>query len=125
MPQFHGPIGGGKFGVMNNDQIKAMLLAKYPYKTSKPYESSLSTCINHVQSDSGTATGDYQHDGLPIYHTSMGAGESSGCTLFYVKRPGNVAKVVGMGYHVGAQTYKVVWVEGRWILEGSTLTLDK
>jgi hypothetical protein len=125
MLQFHGSIGDGKYGVMNSQQIKDMLLAKYPYQATKRFESSMSTCINDVQSDKGTATGDYTHDGLTIYHASMDAGENKGCTLFYVKRPGNVAKVVGIGYHVGAQTYKVQWREGSWINTGGTVCLDK
>ena len=32
----------------------------------------------------------------------------------YVPRPGNVAKCIALGYHVGAQTYDLTWVHHDW-----------
>jgi hypothetical protein len=35
-------------------------------------------------------------------------------TVFYVTRPGNVAKCIALGYHVGAQTYDLTWIHHDW-----------
>jgi hypothetical protein len=102
-----------------------MILAKVGVKPgSKPaYDGHIKTAINKMLSQRGTAT-PFKFDGQTIYHGSSGVGASVGCTLFYIERPGNIAKICGIGYHVGAQTYQLDWVEGMWTQVGAKVTLD-
>lgn len=122
---FHGPIGNGRFGRMNAAQVQQMLLRKYP-NNNAVFRGNLTTCINHVMSNQGNPTGNFRAGGLPILHTSSGA-RNNGCTLFYIVRPNNVANVVGIGHHVGRQSYRLDWVDTRtWRNQraGRTISLD-
>jgi hypothetical protein len=43
---------------------------------------------------SGSGNTRYTFQGAPLYHESNGAGKTGGVLLFYVKRSGDVAKIV-------------------------------
>jgi hypothetical protein len=110
--EFHGKKDDGTFGRLNDEEIKKMLLAKLKTKPTPQYISNLQTCISAIQGGQGAPTGGLQvYKGQTVYHTSAGIKSPNGCTLFFVKRSGNkgvvTAKVVAMGYHVGATAYRL------------------
>jgi hypothetical protein len=116
----------GESGILNEQQIVWMILNKVGIKhgSKKEYESNIKTAINKMLAEKGTAT-PFKFDSLTIYHASSGVEDQVGCSLFYVEREHKVAKIVGIGYHVGAQTYELDWVEGKWARQGAKVTLDK
>ncbi|MCA9709886.1 MAG: hypothetical protein KDK70_28870 [Myxococcales bacterium] len=119
MPDIHGDIGGGKFGVMSSDQILDWLCGKLPHIPSSRYKSNMQSCINDVMNGRGKDTAGRTHQGDQILHTSAGKnGQSDGCTLFYVKRDHGVAKIVGIGEHASSTTYDVYWYDGNWCSGG-------
>lgn len=124
MPSFHGEIGDGKFGVMNSEQVQEMVINKAGLQPSKEWKSNCTTAINKILSERGTPCGAYKYQNLTVYHASSGVGAQAGCTLFYVLRPGDIVKLVGVGYHVGAQTYQIDWKEAGWC-GANKITLDK
>ena len=114
--QIVGAVEDGRFGPMNENQATAWLLGKDGRKT---VESKMKTCVSAILADSGsTSSGGgnttYSYDGTPMYHTSSGAGSTQGATVFYAKRPGGVAKILGTGYHIGAQSYEFTWKSSDW-----------
>ena len=122
-------VVGGKptFGNMTQDQAVAWLIDKDG--RGKNIEKNMKTCVSGVTSDMGRPGGSntqYKFDGQPMRHVSMGAGQHSGVTLFYIARPGNVAKIIGIGYHIGAQTYELQWKDSSWNTVGKAnkISLD-
>lgn len=122
------PNGKPIFGNMSQDQAVAWLTAKDGRGNN--IKSNMKTCVSGVMADSGGPGGGnttYSFDGQPMRHVSQGAGSGAGVTLFYIARPGNVAKIIGIGYHSGAQTYAFTWKEGGWHTVGTArqITLDR
>lgn len=129
--QLVGDIGGGRFGPMTQDQAVSWLMDKDTRRTSTALKNRLKTCVGGILGDPGTTdTGggnkDYAFDGLPVYHESAGVGMNDGMSVFYAKRPGGIAKVCGLGYHTGAQTYRLTWVDKNWrgLAVGGQITFD-
>lgn len=115
MPDIHGEIGNGKFGVMSDAQIHDWLCGKLPHIPSSKYRSNMQSCINDVLIGRGKDTAGCTFDGLHVLHTSAGkTGQGDGCTIFYVKRDHDVAKVVGIGSHISSTSYEVYWSAGQW-----------
>lgn len=113
-----GDIGGGRIGNLSKDLALAWVLGK-DGRNTKTVKSNMGTVVERVMGMSGdTTTGGgntrYTFDGTPIYHESKGAKFNEGATIFFVKRPGEVAKVVATGYHIGAQTYELTWKHHDW-----------
>lgn len=119
MPDVHGEIGDGKFGVMSNGQILDWLSSKLPHLPSRKYQSNMQSCINDVANGRGKDTAGRTYQGAQILHTSAGkSGQADGCTLFYVKRDNDVAKIVGIGSHDDSTSYDVYWQTGGWCSGG-------
>jgi hypothetical protein len=121
----------GKLGPMTQDQARIWLEAKDSRKYNEILKNKLKSSVSDLYSASGsTASGGgntrYTFQGAPLYHESNGAGATGGVSIFYVKREADVAKVVGLGYHVGAQTYKLTWVHHDWsaMRNENTICLD-
>jgi hypothetical protein len=113
-----GDIGDGKIGNLTKDQALTWILGK-DGRTSSRVKSNMSSMVERILGMSGsTATGGgntrYTFDGATVYHESKGAGANEGATIFFVKRPGDVAKIVATGYHTGAQTYALEWKHHDW-----------
>jgi hypothetical protein len=113
-----GDTGGGRIGNLSKDQAVAWVLSK-DGRTTTRVKSNMGTVVERVMGMSGdTTTGGgntrYTFDGAPIYHESKGARLNEGATIFFVKRPGDVAKIVATGYHTGAQTYALTWTHHDW-----------
>lgn len=113
-----GDIGGGKIGNLTKEQALTWVLSK-DGRATRTVKSNMGTVVERVMGQSGsTDTGGantrYTFDGAPIYHESKGAKVNEGATIFFVKRPGEVAKVVATGYHIGAQTYELTWTHHDW-----------
>lgn len=115
MPEIHGDIGNGKFGVMDSAQIETWLCGKLRFLPVPKFRSNMQSCINDVMVGRGKDTGGRSHKGDHILHTSAGkSGQGNGCTLFYVVRDNDVAKVVGIGSHTGSSDYEIYWQDGNW-----------
>jgi hypothetical protein len=85
----------------------------------------LQSSLNDIENDRGKATGDYKYNGTVLLHASSGvAGKSDGCTLFWVVRPGNVAKLVAVGEHETSTSYTILWRVGDWGFTGKRLQLS-
>ncbi len=122
---------GGSMSPLTQTQAVAWLEQKDSRKYNEILKNKLKSSVSDLYSASGsTATGGgntrYTFQGASLYHESNGAGATGGVSIFYVKRPGDVAKVVGIGYHVGAQTYRLTWTHHDWsaMRNEHTLTLD-
>ena len=110
MPDIHGEIGDGKFGVMSEAQILDWLVGKLPHLPSTKFRSNMQSCINDVLIGRGKDTGGRTFDSEQILHTSAGkSGQADSCTIFYAKRDNDVAKVVGIGSHTSGSSYDVYW----------------
>lgn len=126
-----GDTGGG-MGVLSSAQAFTWLAGKDGRNfNGATLKSKLKACISDIEGASGdTNTGGgstrYTFNGAASYHESNGVGAHGGMSVFYVKRPGNVAKVIATGYHIGAQTYALTWVHHDWtrMRNVNTLTLD-
>ncbi len=104
-------------GNLTDEQAFEWLEAKNTRKYNDTLKRKLKGCIDNIKADPGGPGGGntrYTFGGAATYHLSNGAGSTSGVTLFYVKRPGGVAKIVAIGYHVGAQTDELTWVHNEW-----------
>ena len=120
-------------GTLTADQAFTWLAAKDGRNfNGAALKGKLKSTISDIESASGdTSTGGgntrYTFNGAASYHESNGVGINGGVSIFYVKRPGNVAKIIAMGYHIGAQTYQLTWVHHDWTrMRGvNTITLDK
>ena len=119
-------------GRLTEDQIFTWLAKKDGRNFTGGLKSKLKSSINELLSTSGLTTAGggntrYTFNGDPTYHLSNGAGFAEGVTIFFVKRPGDTAKVIAMGYHVGAQTYDLTWVHHDWsaIRNVKRISLDK
>jgi hypothetical protein len=113
------------FGNMTQDQAVAWLISKDG--RGNTIRQSMKTCVSGVMSDSGGPGGGnrtYSFDGLPMRHVSASTGAGNGVTLFYVARPGGIAKVIGIGYHIGAQTYDLRWKDHGWRSLGAKARLS-
>jgi polygalacturonase len=113
-----GDIGGGRIGNLSKEQAVAWAL-KHDSRTNKIVKQNMKSVVERVMGMSGdTTTGGantrYTFDGAPIYHESKGARLNEGATIFFVKRPGDVARIVATGYHTGAQTYALTWTHHDW-----------
>ena len=127
-----GDIGEGQMGNLTDEQAREWLQGKDSRSYNAVLQQKLKSCIGNIKADPGGAGGGggntrYTFRGDATYHVSNGAGANGGVTLFYVKRPGNTAKIIAMGYHVGAQTYQLTWVHHDWSAMRSVqkLSLDK
>jgi hypothetical protein len=125
-----GDIGGGRIGNLTKDQAVAWVLQK-DSRTNKIVKQNMGSVVERVLGMSGdTTTGGantrYTFDGAPIYHESKGARRNEGATIFFVKRPGDVARIVATGYHIGAQTYNLTWSHRDWsaLRNVGQITLD-
>lgn len=124
-----GDLGGGKMGNMNEVQAATWIEGKDSRKYNTILKQKAKSCANSL-----LATGDgpgggstrYTFDGTPTHHLSHGAGNTGGVTIVFVKRPGNTAKIVGIGYHIGAQTYQLTWTHHDWsaMRNVNQMTLD-
>jgi hypothetical protein len=122
---------GGKMGPLTQEQAIIWLEAKDSRKYNEILKQKLKSSVGGIlAANDSTVDGGgntrYTFLGEPLYHESNGATKTGGVSLFYIKRPGNVAKVVGIGYHVGAQTYKLTWTHHDWtrMRNEDTLCLD-
>lgn len=130
--QFLGDIGGGRIGVMTKEQVVAWLEGKDTRASSKEIHKNMKSTVEQIMATvsdptAGGGSTRYTFDGTVVHHESNGAGRNKGATVFYVKRPGDVAKPVAVGYHIGAQTYGLTWVHHDWsaMRKVKQLTLDK
>jgi hypothetical protein len=125
-----GDVGAGRIGNLTKDQAVAWLEAKDSRNYNVTLRQKLGSCVENIQSASSAPGGGstrYTFEGTPIHHASNGAGANQGVSVFYVKRPGNVAKCVAVGYHIGAQTYQLTWTHHDWsaMRHETKLTLDR
>jgi hypothetical protein len=127
-----GDVGGGKMGVLSIEQAASWIQEKDTRATTKVLEGKFKSVVGTIVgtkggNDQGGGNTRYTFHGLPLHHESAGAGYNEGVSLFYVKQPGNLAKIVGVGYHTGAQTYSLTWVHHDWtrMRNVHTISLDK
>jgi hypothetical protein len=117
-------------GNLTKDQAVAWLEAKDGRAYNVVLRNKLKSSVENVLADPGTAPGGgntrYTFQGETMYHTSNGVGAGGGVSLFYIRRPGGIAKIVGIGYHVGAQTYDLTWTHHDWsaLRNVNRITLD-
>jgi hypothetical protein len=112
-----GDTGEGKIGVLTKDQAVAWLEAKDSRAYGVILRNKLKSCVENIMAAAAGGGGGnlrYTFEGAAVYHVSNGAAVAGGVTVFYVPRPGNIAKCIALGYHVGAQTYDLTWVHHDW-----------
>ena len=142
--QILGDTGGGKIGALSLEQIMVWLANKDPRLTGLTKEKArkvpkndrllqnLKSSVGNVLATSGDTTAGkgntrYTFLGDTMYHVSNGASYDNGFTILFVKRPGEIAKVFAVGYHIGAQTYELTWAHSDWsrMRDLGQVTLDK
>lgn len=142
--QILGNTGGGRIGALSLEQTMVWLANKDPRTAGLTIDKArkvpkndrllqnLKSSIGNVLAANGGATSGggntrFTYLGDTMYHESNGAGHEKGFTIFYVKRPGEIAKIFAVGYHIGAQTYELTWKHHDWSSMRNTnqLSLDK
>jgi hypothetical protein len=95
-------------------------------KTTK--KKNIKSCISSVLTAGGTkckANGALlKDDNRDVYHESVGAGDN-GSTIFFTVDAQDQVKIVGVGHHVGAQTYDLEQTRGDWAGGANRITFDK
>ncbi|MBI5926619.1 MAG: hypothetical protein HY836_13590 [Aquabacterium sp.] len=114
-----------KMGVMDSDDFLAFVVSKVGQGSVtwvKNVNKAFEAISNHV-GETG-ANDKFPYKGSGVCHVSEGKRSSSeGVSVFFTAKGGQLANVIGIGYHIGSSSYKLEWQMDGWETQSKDITL--
>jgi hypothetical protein len=120
-----GPTATGAEGDMTEADFLAFAIAKVG-DGGVGWRKNASKAFNAISNHEGEAGANdkFPYKGKSICHVSEGArNKTDGCSVFFTAKGGEIARIVGIGHHIGSASYELEWQEPNWDTTGKNITL--
>lgn len=116
--QIHGTKASGDFGVLNLQELTALIQNHCPPGVTTPHPGHLATWVMNHAGVPGPGSGGTTrtHQGRQIFHHTCHGVASGGATIFICQAAPGVGSIVAVGLHApfGVDTYNLHWRKAGW-----------